>query len=1518
MGKSLNAVMKTDRKIFRKYSRNKDEAGIVLAEHYPMIERCVFRSESECRRAERKFKDPELLPGLFYKCTELCSDGFLPDSEEISDYFNGELSGICIEYLPLVITCALLHGCALSVLENDPEKLKKYILSLQKMRDTDFDHISEKLFSAEKILMDDPAGIYSCVDNETKARYRRKIASAAIKNGKSEFETAADILLKAKESGNHIGECLFTTVKNRKHGMVCLALKILIPALVCLAAGILSSEWIISILLFVPLCEILQYPADRAISKRFRPRKLLSLDPNCKKVSDVHALIVLSVVLPAADKISEIKDKLEAVYLSNASENIAICCLGDFKAADMPRKPEDKHILNALNNTVEELNEKYGGGFVAAVRPRSYSETQNEFIGKERKRGAIRELVRAIKGNDKGFLSIKGDTACLNDTKYLIVLDYDSRPVFDSVRELIAVAEHPVNKPVIKNGRVVSGYGILAPKMQISLSSAQTFFGSVMSGNTGISSYDEQSSEYYQTLFGESIFCGKGLINVDVYYELLDNGLPKEKVLSHDIVEGEYLRTGFVSGVQIIEDFPDSSDSYFKRLHRWVRGDWQNSGFIFSKNPLGFVSRYKLFDNLRRSITPAVCLGVTVYSAFNHSYAGIAAAIIAAFALCSSDIFAGINSVIHFGHGSVTGLYYSKKLPEALGCFVRAVFSVVFSARESFVSLDATVKALWRLLISGDNLLEWTPSATHESKKTTDLPLSCLPAIFVSGILIAFGLPFHRLLGLIILGDIPLTFFANSNIHRKKTDISASQRDYLMSNASAIWGYFEDLCTEENNFLPPDNIQFAPHRALAKRTSPTNIGLMFACFLAARDFGFISSEELYNRLNSSLKSIEKLEKYKGNLLNWYDISTLETLTPRFVSAVDSGNFLCCLTAVKEGISEYENECGKLKTVANKIEKIISSTDLGVMYNSQRKLFHIGINPDNGEKTESCYDLYMSEIRMTAFLAVARKFVPKNHWGSLDRPFIKRGRYTGLSSWTGTMFEYFMADIFVPAPEGSLSNEALKFCLQSQRKKVGKNPFGISESAFYSFDSDLNYQYKAHGVQTLGLKRGLDKEDVISPYSSFLTLNIAPQLSLNNLKKLEKLGMTGKYGFYEAVDFTKGRNNGSYSVVNSFMVHHLAMSFLSIDNLLNEKCMQRRFMTDRYTKGAETLLEEKIVQTKEVFRDVVSDTVIPRLRERVSANKSEWMFPDSKTPKINLFSNGRATLCVTDSGKIKLIFDGEEQKINSNGIIGINGKNIDLYGEGLKVRHNDSSVMFKSEIGDLRIIEEVCLLKNSNSIIKKYNIENKSEKIRINLHEMITAHLETGLYFKGGFTDGNSEKDIVISTGEKKEFVFAFSFDTSEDDVINATELMKSRKTAIKKASNPFCTDEYLKALSEKYLHDIMNKKRDFNVPEVFGIKADYPIILSEVNGNDSLESVRQLVVFNKILRNCGINNTLIICCNVSEDEKNALLQTIEAFMHEEGCDLMLGIGGGVLVFNEKIYKKSDIDNLKRLSAAVIC
>lgn len=1254
MKKNIEAVMRNAAITFKRSAEAGGSAGW-LSDNYYILERTAKQAVQDCRRLRNTPKGSDLLPGLFARCKEMCENGNLPSEEEIVDYFGaGSLGGAAVELLPLAVTCALVDEAACAVRADSEKQLSRLanaVVSLRKMGETDFDIISEKLYSAEKILLSDPSGIYPSMDRETKSFYRRSLCETASRSGKSEVKYASEALKKAQKSGEHIGIFIISREKSRRNGILYLIMEIIMPLAVSAAVGIFFGEPSVGILLFFPLWELLRYPIERESLKDAVPERFPRLSADDGRVMNAATLITVSTLLPSADKIPELEKRLEKLYLSNCVGNIRICCLADFKGAAVPAKPEDKITAKAFCEAADRLNRKYGGGFIFAVRPRVYSETQKEFIGRERKRGAITELIRAIKGNSEGFSLLHGDTADLKETKYLIALDADTGLVFDSARELVSIAEHPLNAPVIKNGRVVKGYGILAPRTENRIDDGAGLFSSVLAGDRGITAYDSLSSERYQDLFGEGIFSGKGLINVDAYYELLDSGLPKETILSHDIIESGYLRTGFVPDVQITDAFPQSVGSYFGRLHRWVRGDWQNIKFIFGKNPLNFVSRYKLFDNLRRSLTPAFCLAAIAGSMVIQGYAGIAEAVAAFAALGARNLFSAFGSLINGGFSALSRLFYSKTLPVALRSFAGAYFSVAFSARESHICLNAAFKAIWRLFVSKRKLLEWSTAAQSEQDKNLQsLLVSCLPSVIVSSAIMLFGMPIHRLIGLIILTDIPITLF-NSVKRRKNTaGISERNRDTVVSYASAIWGFFDERCGKENNFLPPDNIQLSPVRAVARRTSPTNIGLMLVSFLATRDFGFITTAELYMRLNLSICSVEKLEKYKGNLLNWYSTETLEPLKPRFVSTVDSGNFLCCLTALKEGLREYSHECEALETIIERVERIINETDLSVLYNERRRLFHIGVFPDSGEKSSSFYDLFMSEARMTAYFAVAKRLVPKNHWGAMGRILVGSGRYTGLASWTGTMFEYFMPSLFLPSPAGSLISESLYFCLNCQRKRAGKRPFGISESGFYAFDGNLNYQYKAHGVQKLGLRRNLNADFVISPYSSFLTMTLAPEISIRNLKKLEKKGMTGRYGFYEAADYSRGRGNGDFSIVRSYMAHHVGMSLVAADNLVFGQRMQKRFMRDGSMLGAESLLEEKIPTGSTVFKDIKINEP-PHLRERVTGKNLVLEAPSPFYPKSALFTNGRMTTCITDSGTGVTLFDGVDVTVNSTDAVG---------------------------------------------------------------------------------------------------------------------------------------------------------------------------------------------------------------------------------------------------------------------------
>ncbi len=1195
----------------------------------------------------RRIRGSDFIKSTVNECIKLCKNGKLPDEAEIISFFGSSASSLTAEYLPLCLTCALVEYAAKAVQTGD-DSLFEAISSLRRMAETDFELISASLSQTEKILREDAE--YPCFDEQSRAFYRACIAEKSRKTGLPEIEIARVALEKSRKTGAHIGEYILPERKSKKSGIAMLVMEFLLPASVCAAIGFLFKTVIVPLLLFIPIYSVLRSRIESSVMQKTKPQRLLRLNQSESRVQKTGVLITVSTLVPAPEKANALGNHLEKLYLSNKTEGVKVCCLADFKGAPSPVMPEDKTAVKALCEIIDRLNKKHSGGFILALRPRVFSKTQGEFTGRERKRGAITELVNAVKGNAKGFGLIYGDKAEIKKIKYIYALDADTVPAFDSAAQLVSIAEHPLNRPVInqKLGRVTKGYGIIAPKAQNALNCGKsTLFERIMVGATG-GVYDILSAEKYRDLFGESVFCGKGLIDVEVYHTLMQS-LPKEKILSHDIIEGGYLRTALAGDVAVSESIPQNASAWFARLERWIRGDWQNIRFIFGKNPLNKLSRFKLFDNILRSLIKPFCVFAIVASLFLGK-SGVAVAAVSALALCADELISGIKAVISGGFQAVSRLYYSGTVPDALACFLRAFVSLSFAAHESAVSLVSAAKALWRMGLSKKKLLEWVPASGGGAGSSAIRKTAyCLPSLALAAALFVFGQPFHRLVAIILLFDLPLTLLTSIKKPAKEQKLTPVNREKLLAYAGATWQFFSDLCGKENNFLPPDNVQLSPVSATAKRTSPTNIGLMLLSFLAARDLGFITSQELYLRLEMSLKTVDMLEKFKGNLFNWYSTEDCTVLEPRFISTVDSGNFLCSLTALKEGLKEYYSECPSLAETESKIEEIIANTDLACLYNRRRKLFHIGIYPDTGEKSKSFYDLYMSESRLTSYFAVANRIVPKNHWSSLGRIFVGGGRRCGLVSWTGTMFEYFMPCLFLPSPEGSVSCESLRFCLQNQRSRAGRKPFGISESGFYAFDGNLNYQYKAHGVGKLGLSRGLDSETVISPYSSFLCTAIAPNLAVKNLEKLEKSGLFGKYGFYEAADYTKSRVREDFAVIRSFMAHHQGMSLVAAVNALQNNRMQRRFMSNSAMKGASELLNEHAGGENKVFKDIRRREV-PEKREKSGGASNIVKNPLLIAPKAAVYSNGRLAVCITDCGTGFSMINGIDATVRSEDIL----------------------------------------------------------------------------------------------------------------------------------------------------------------------------------------------------------------------------------------------------------------------------
>ena len=422
---------------------------------------------------------------------------------------------------------------------------------------------------------------------------------------------------------------------------------------------------------------------------------------------------------------------------------------------------------------------------------------------------------------------------------------------------------------------------------------------------------------------------------------------------------------------------------------------------------------------------------------------------------------------------------------------------------------------------------------------------------------------------------IPMVMWYISKEKMKKAPIELldnKEKQYVLDIGRKTWKFFEVYLNEENNYLIPDNYQEDRKDKIVKRTSSTNIGLSLLAIISAYDLLYIDLQHALDLLEKTLMSIESLQKWNGHLYNWYNTKTKEPLIPRYISTVDSGNFIGYLYVTKvfiENLINYPNEekieldKEKLKYLVDIINNMIKNCDFSVLYNKEQQIFSIGFNIEENKLTDSYYDLLASEARQASFVAIAKKDISPKHWSYLGRTLTTLGKYKGLVSWSGTAFEYLMPNINIPKYEGSLLDESSKFMIMSQMEYAKKLniPWGISEAAFNLKDFHSNYQYKAFGIPWLGLKRGLADELVVSSYGGILAINEVPREEINNLKRLEKEGMYDKYGFYESIDYTPERvaKGKTSSIIKTYMAHHQGLILLSINNLMNNNILQKRFI-----------------------------------------------------------------------------------------------------------------------------------------------------------------------------------------------------------------------------------------------------------------------------------------------------------------------------------------------------------------------
>ncbi len=1102
--------------------------------------------------------------------------------------------------------------------------------SLYTVAEADWSEFVEENSRVHEILLEDPAGFYGRMDFPTRDRYRQAVVEFSRNSESSEVTVAQAAISLASDAAKRLG-------LNSREAHV--GFHLIDKGATRLKAGLqyrppfriwlqtIIAEWPTSFYLFgvevftlvlaftllSRLPEHLHYfglilfllATEPAIAFMtllttylVPPRALPKLDFSEGIPADCQTMVIVPTLLLSEKFIAKLVDDLEIRYLANNDPNLTFALLTDLPDADEPAPAVDARLLAFCVAGIHKLNDRYRGlanrePFCLFHRQREWNETQATWMGWERKRGKLIALNDLLRGEADTFPVKICDLSILANIRYVITLDSDTELPRGSAAKLAGTMAHPLNRAVIdpRTNMVVEGYGILQPRVGISVnSSRRSRLAAIYSGQTGFDIYTTAVSDIYQDIFGEGSYVGKGIYDVEVFQKTLVKRFPHDILLSHDLIEGNYARAGLVSDVEMIDDYPSHYTAWSKRKHRWVRGDWQIMRWLLPRvpnyagglepNPLSVISLWKILDNLRRSLIE-IAIFVLLVAGWTSLPGG--AAYWTAVILIVSLLPVYIQTAFAILRTPMSG-QWAVHLQETAVAFVTGFFDIVlrfvFLAHQTCLMLDAILRSIIRTTVTGRRLLEWESAAQAEAGGARTLlsigsylwlatPLSALVAILTYSVnprALPWALP---LLIAWFLSPV-VALWLNQSMPTRKERVRTQDRPFLREIALRTWQYFAQYSTQADNWLIPDNV----HEGgvfIAHRVSPTNLGLLLNSFLAARDFGFIDHAEFTARVNRTLGSLEKMDRYRGHFYNWYDTTSLASLHPRYVSTVDSGNMAASLITLRQGLLEEPQEYA----LADRVAKLVDEMDFRFLLDAKRKLLHTGYNVESQTLDGFHYALLGSEARTAVFIAIAKNEIPNEAWLRLGRNLIGEGNRKVLLSWSGTMFEYFMPMLWLRNYPGSLLDHAVSGAVVTQQNYAASNgvPWGVSECASSEREDGPEFRYHAFGVPTLALDPNLDSRLVIAPYASVLAVMTHPKEATANLRRFADYGWLSELGFFESADFEGSRTKAN--IVGAFMAHHQGMSLLALDNALNRNIMSKRFHREPMIQATELLLQERI-------------------------------------------------------------------------------------------------------------------------------------------------------------------------------------------------------------------------------------------------------------------------------------------------------------------------------------------------------
>ncbi len=837
--------------------------------------------------------------------------------------------------------------------------------SLRFLGTMDWQEFVETMSVVEHTLRLDPAGIYGKMEFSTRDQYRHVIERVAKQSERPELEVAELVLQLARAHdpaarNGHVGfyligrgvlalekqagvrmppvQALEQTARAAPLAVYLGAIALLTLVVTALLLERAMREGVhgwqlgaLALLAAIGTSQLAVSLVNWVATLITTPHPLPRMDFKSGIPADGRAMVVVPTLIYSRDNVADLCEAIEVRYLANRDDNLRFCLLTDFADAQAETMPGDAALLEQVAQEIGRLNHKYrgesseddsGGPFLLLHRPRSWNPHEKAWMGEERKRGKLSDLNRFLRGGAREkFSLVVGSTEGLASIKYVITLDTDTQLPRDSARQFIATMMHPLNRPQLdpSGRRVVAGYGILQPRVAVSLPSENASrYEQLCGGEPGIDPYTRTVSDLYQDVFYEGSFIGKGIYDVDAFEEVLGGRLPDNQILSHDLLEGCYLRAGLLSDSQLYEEYPAKYSDDVNRRQRWIRGDWQLIGWLFGRvpgyggkrepNPLTALSRWKLLDNLRRSlVSPVLTLSLLLVWAVLPEVVFWTCVVFGVIFL--PPLVVALYDLVRKPRDTLWAQHMAAWQRRSGLHFSHAILTLVFLPYEAYFSADAIVRTLWRVLVSRKHLLEWRASGLARSGaglagSWRTMWFSVALAVFSGAALFAWRREAFPLAAALLLfwAVAPLVaWWISRPIERDVAELSAEQTHFLHTVARKTWAFFDTFVGPEGNWLPPDNMQEHPVTVVAYRTSPTNMGLALLANLTAHDFGYIGGGELLRRTEHTLHAMSRLERHLGHFYNWYDIQSLKPLHPVYISTVDSGNLAGHLLTLQPGL-----------------------------------------------------------------------------------------------------------------------------------------------------------------------------------------------------------------------------------------------------------------------------------------------------------------------------------------------------------------------------------------------------------------------------------------------------------------------------------------------------------------------------------------------------------------------------------------------------------------------------------------